>query len=318
MRPFGLRRALAAATALMLGSAGVPSRAAAPEFESHWQDGRGELNAYRYSVTRYGESRTGRAILVTVTEPFSESKRVKVNDPKKNPTDVFEALKVNFVREFQTGIYDYHTMTSLFVRSRDMSPVKMTFSSAEWCGHVFEEMIYQKHLVTDRYASYFEGESDQRRLTLQENGISEEELLIRLRDLRGPWLKPGEKRQVPLVPSAFRRRLAHRPLAWSTAKIERAGGTESVRVPAGTFAATRYTIRVGDGREGRYWVEQAYPHRIVRWEWKAGAAPSGRGFGPGEGCDQGELLGSARLPYWQLNKNGDEKERRALGIPPER
>ena len=296
---------------------GASSRAADPGFESHWQDGRAELSAYRYEVTRYGETRSGRATLIYVTEPFSESKRVKVDDPKRNPKDVFEALKINFIREFRTGIYDYHTMTSLFVRSGDMTPVKVTFSSAEWCGHVFEEMIYSKHLLADRYTSYFEGESDLRRLTLREGGIAEEELLVRLRDLRAPWLKPGERRTVPFLPSAFRRRLAHRALAWSTAKIERSGGTESVRVPAGTFAAIRYTIRVEDGREGRYWVEQAYPHRVVRWEWSARGAATGRGFGPGEGCDVGELLGTSRLPYWRLNKNGDESQRRALGIPPD-
>lgn len=308
----------ACAVAGTIRAAGPTSTRTGTEFGAHWQDGRAELNGYRYEVTRYGETRTGRAVLVYVTEPMSEVKRVKVDDPKRNPKDVFEALKVNFVRTFQTGIYDYHTMVSLFVRTRDLTPVKVTFSAAEWCGHVFEEMVYERHHLADRYASYFEGESDSKRLTLQENGICEEELLVKLRDFRGPWLKPGERRNVPFLPSSFRRRLAHRPLAWSTAKIERAGGAEAVRVPAGSFLAFRYTIRVQDGRQGTYWVEQAYPHRIVRWEWRPGsaAATGGRGFGPGEGCDKGELLGSTRLPYWQLNRNGDEKELRALGLSP--
>ena len=314
---------VAGAAILAIGAVAGTIRAAAPtpstgaEFGAHWQDGRGELSAYRYEVTRYGETRAGRAVLVYVTEPMSEVKRVKVDDPKRNPRDVFEALKVNFVRTFQTGIYDYHTMASIFVRTSDMTPVKVTFSAAEWCGHVFEEMLYAKHHIADRYASYFEDESGSRRLTLRENGIAEEELLVRLRDLRGSWLKPGERRSVPFLPSAFRRRVAHRPLAWTMAKIERAGGTESIRVPAGAFAAFRYTIRVEDGRQGTYWVEQAYPHRIVRWDWKsASSATAGRGFGPAEGCDKGELLGSTRLPYWQLNRNGDERELRALGISP--
>ena len=64
-------------------------------------------------------------------------------------------------------------------------------------------------------------------------------------------------------------------------------------------------------------MEQAYPHRVVRWEWKASGGGTGRGFGPGEGCDLGELLGTERLPYWRLNKNADEGQRRALGIPPD-
>jgi 4-aminobutyrate aminotransferase-like enzyme len=46
-------------------------------FESHWQDGKAELDGYRYTVTRYGHARAGTAVMVYVTEPFSEAKRVK-------------------------------------------------------------------------------------------------------------------------------------------------------------------------------------------------------------------------------------------------
>src|SRR6185295_3327862 len=39
-------------------------------FESHWQDGKAELDGYRYTVTRYGHARAGTAVMVYVTEPF--------------------------------------------------------------------------------------------------------------------------------------------------------------------------------------------------------------------------------------------------------
>jgi hypothetical protein len=82
------------------------------DFDSHWHDGRAELNGYRLKVSRYGQERNGRAVLIYVTEPFSESKRVKVEDWKKNPEDTFDALKLNMIRDFQTGIYDYNTMVT--------------------------------------------------------------------------------------------------------------------------------------------------------------------------------------------------------------
>lgn len=281
-------------------------------FNAHWQDGKGELNGYRYSVTRYGKRRDGTAILIYVTEPMSESRRVKVDDPKKNPKDTFEALKVNFVREFQTGIYDYHTLASVFTRTHDFSPAKITFSSAEWCGHVYEEMIFHRHHIADRYQSYFDGESDLKRLTTREGALTEEELLVRLRGLRGDWIRPGERKTIPFLPSAFHRRMTHRSLVWSEAKVERARGLETVRVPAGRFETGVVMVRT-EQRVGRFWIESAYPHRIIRWEWTAAASGSG---GRGEALDRGELTGSTRLAYWKLNGPEGERYRRELGLAP--
>ncbi len=130
-----------------------------PDFGSYWHDGKAELDGYRLRVLRYGHPRRGRAVLVYVTEPFSASKHVKVDDASKNPADTFDALKLNFVRRFQTGIYDYHTMVSLFTRSSDFSPVKITFTSAEWCGQVYEQLEFVGTRVPERFDSYFENES---------------------------------------------------------------------------------------------------------------------------------------------------------------
>ena len=323
MKPVRMRRrgwrgvGLAAAVALPIaaGAAGAPvAPGSAPTFESHWQDGRAELDGYRYTVTRYGQPRRGTAVTVFVTEPFSEAKRVKVDDPAANPKDTFEALKLNFVRDFQTGIYDYNTLVSLFVRSRDFSPVKISFSSQEWCGHVYEEMLFGPREIADRYTSYFEDETGDRRLNTMKGGLTEEDLFVRLRDLREGWLSPGERRSVPFLASTFHRRLRHQPLRWTTASIERERETAAITVPAGKFAATVYRVDTEDGRAGRFWIERDYPHRILRWEWKATGTPAGRGWSPSEGLDAGELTGSARLPYWQLHNPGDEKYLKLLGL----
>jgi len=312
---------VAMASAAIVGAAGStgapPASGPSPTFESHWQDGKAELDGYRYTITRYGQLRHGTAVMVFVTEPFSEAKRVKVDDPAANPRDTFEALKLNLIRDFQTGIYDYNTMTSVFVRSRDYSPAKVSFSSAEWCGHVYEEMLFGPRDIADRYTSYFEDESAQRRLQRMKEGIAEEELFIRLRGLRGEWLRPGERRTVPFLPAAFYRRLTHRPLQWTTASIERSGRDEVVTVPAGRFDASIYTVSTGDAREGLFHIERAYPHRVLRWEWKAVGKPAGRGWSPSEGLDAGVLTGSARLPYWRLHEVGDEKYLKLLGLTAE-
>jgi len=288
----------------------VPSRE--PTFESQWQDGKAELAGYRYQVTRYGERRTGTAVLVTVTEPFRESTRVKADDPRVNPGDVFEALKVNLVRDFQTGIYDYNTMVSAFCRSRDFSPVKVSFSAAEWCGHVYQEIVFLPHRVTDLVRSYFEGESASRSLQWKKGGVAEDLLFVLLRGLRGPFLAPGETRSIPFLPSPFYSRLVHRRVAWTTATVERSAAPERIRVPAGTFEADVTVVRVADGRVGRFWIERAHPHRILKWAWSPPAKTATR-MGA-DGADTGELTGSKRLPYWELHQNGDERYLRDLGL----
>jgi hypothetical protein len=49
---------------------------------------------------------------------------------------VYPVLKLNAVRKFQTGIYDYSVLTSTFARTAAGFPVaKLSFSIQEWCGH---------------------------------------------------------------------------------------------------------------------------------------------------------------------------------------
>jgi hypothetical protein len=304
--------AIAIATLLF---AGAPAAAPSSPFEPHWQDGKAELAGYRYRVTRYGEERAGHAVMITVTEPFSESRRVKADDAgaSANRTDTFEAVKVNLVRDFQTGIYDYNTMTSIFVRSRDFSPVKFSFSSAEWCGHVYEEIRVDRNAVLQSYRSYFDGESGDRRLGRQPGGVFEDQLYVLLRGLRADYLRPGEKRSVPLLPGTFGRRLAHRPFDWVRASIERSAGPERITVPAGEFRAARYDVKLSNGRAGTFWVESDYPHRLVRWAW---TSPGSRGRATGEASETAELAGSTRLAYWQLNGEGEERYLRSLGLLP--
>ncbi len=286
--------------------------AAAQDFSTHWHDGRAELDGYRWEVTRYAQQRTGQVVMIFVTEPFSDEKLVKVDDPSRNPRDTFDALKLNLVRDFPTGVYDYNTMTSVFVRSDDFSPAKISFTSGEWCGHVYEELLFDRSQVRERLFSYFEDESVTQTLDREAGGIAEDNLFILLRGLRGAFLEPGEKKTVPFLPSAFQRRLRHRPLEWSSAAIERLEAPETIEVPAGSFETMVYVVRTTDGREGRFFIEAAYPHRIVRWSWQADR-PTLVAL---EASEWGALTGTIRVKYWNLHDNGDESYLEQLGLTP--
>jgi hypothetical protein len=278
----------------------VPLALSAQEFSAHWHDGKAELDGYRLTVSRYGQDRAGSAVMIFVTEPFSKTKKVKVNDHTKNPDDVIDVLKLNLVRDFQTGIYDYNTMVSVFSRTSDFQPVKVTFTSAEWCGHVYSELLFDDTKIRAHNYSYFEDESETRVLPRPEGVVSEDNLFILLRGLRDDYLGPGESKTVDYLPGEFVSRLTHKKLNLTKATISRRMGSEQVTVPAGEFAAIVYDVSV-DGRDGAFYIEEAYPHRIVRWELSPDV--------------KGELTGSKRLEYWRLNREGDAKYLKELGVP---
>jgi len=274
--------------------------AAAQDFDAWWHDGKAELDGYTLSISRYGQTRSGYAVMVFVTEPFSKSKRVKVNDYRKNPSDVVDVLKLNLVRDFQTGIYDYNTMVSTFVRSSDLTPVKLAFSSQEWCGQVYEELLFDPDRIRGSYFSYFEDESGPVDLARPEGGVIEDNLFILLRGLRGDYLEPGRSKRIDYLPGVLYSRLSHHGLAWTKATIARAEASRKVTVPAGTFEVFEYTVTIDGGRTGTFAIEAAYPHRIVEWSLDPDVS--------------GQLTGSKRLEYWKLHAEGDESYLKDLGL----
>jgi hypothetical protein len=295
MRPF---RAV-----LVFGCAIVAARpAAAQDFWKHWGDGRAELNGYRAVQPRYGANRAGSAVLIYVTEDFSDSLRVKA-DPGKHPaSDVFPVLKLNFVRHFQTGIYDYNVMTSTFARVAPGWPIaKVSFSSQEWCGHVWHQLVPRGRAIDGLLHSYFDGEADGREsLGHPEGGLMEDALPIVLRGWNGELMKAGESRSVPYLPSLISSRLEHKPLAWGRAQVSRAAAPADVKVPAGTFAASVWTVAVEGGPVIRYAIEAAPPFRVLR-----------RWTDTGEDA---QLLGTSREAYWKQNGPGGEAFLKKLGL----
>ena len=304
---------IGAAAVLALGALG-PSPSREPKtaevgFDARWHDGRAELDGYRYSIVRYGQSRQGQAVMIYVTEPWSRQKRVKVEDASRNPSDVFDVLKLNLVRDFQTGIYDYNTMVSVFVRTQDFSPVQLTFTSAEWCGNVYAKVEFDDDAVKETLYSYFEDETGSRSLARPRDGVTQDALFVLLRGLKGEVVAPGLERRISLLSGILESRLRHRPLEWASARISRAPTPVSLGVPAGNwFNAVYYEVKVENGRTGRFWIEPDGDRRILKWTW----TESGRG----EASESGELTGTLRTAYWKENGPGNEKLLQQLGLRP--
>ena len=297
------------ALAVLLGAALCAAEAAPsapplrPDFWAHWSDGKAELNGYRLTQPRYGALRRGTAVLVFVTEDFSDSVRVKA-DPGKHPaSDVYPVLKLNSVRDFQTGIYDYNVMTSVFARVAPGWPVaKVSLSSQEWCGHVYHHLLPRAGRIAGISHSYFDGEADgQDDLDFPSGGVMEDEVPILLRGWGGAYLAPGETRAVPYLPGLLRARLEHKPLVWGRAQISRGAVSAPLAVPAGRFTVDTWRVAQEGGPTLTYQIEQAPPFRIVRWSVDTG--------------EEGVLLGSTRLAYWKLNAPGGERYLKEMGLP---
>ena len=279
---------------------------AAPDFYAHWADGQAELSSYDVLQTRYGEPRRGHGVLVFVTEDINRHTLIKVESPQP-AADRLHVLKLNNVLKFTTGIYDYSGMTSIFsavngyVADAPFQLKKVTFSSQEWCGHVYEDLRVGADRLRGELSSYFEREGRQSyELPLPEGEfVSEDHLLIEIRELNGPFMDPGEVRSVQLLPSLWQLHSAHQPRVLVTATLSR-GAAESFNLGDSTIVATPWTWEYeGVGRT--VWTEGSYPHRILGWRDANG--------------DRGDLIASIREPYWQLNRNGPEAFRRILDIP---
>ncbi len=257
-------------------------------FWKQWGDGQAELAAYDLTVPRYGAPRAGTAVTIFVTEPFSRSAGVKA-DPGRHPaTDVTPVIKLNLVRDFQTGIYDYNEMLSAFVEVDTGSPLKLSFSRQEWCGHLYQQIRFGASKVEAVSHSYFDGAADQSLSWEPTPVLAEDALLVWARGVAEPRLAVGEARPVTLLaalgtPGVFSRTAA-------MAERRKDGDREVWRVTvAGSYSKTIF-------------VEPGGERRILGWESSNG--------------ERATLVRSARVKYWELNGVGGEAALQKLGLTP--
>jgi len=275
----------------------------AQDFYGHWGDGKAELSSYRVVQPRYGELRQGYGVMIFVTEDIHRDTYIKVESPQPQEKCLY-VLKLNNVLKFNTGIYDYSVMTSVFSEVEGGTEPfvlrKISLSAQEWCGHVFDEILLHERRIEGHLNSYFEAEGRRDyELEVPENFVSEDHLLIRMRELKGAFMATGEERQISLMPSLWSLRTAHVPHALVGAVL-RKGGQEEVDVDGGRTQAVLWQIE-REGQWRKWWVEVGYPRRILKWQDSDGG--------------QGELLKTIRVPYWQLHANADEVYRGELGLP---
>ncbi len=188
-----------------------------------------------------------------VTEDFSKKKHVKLDDPAASENDKVSVLKLNFTKNFLTGIYPYSMMQSVFTPvNREEYPhtLKSTMSSQEWCGHVFTQMNLKGNQFDVKSFSYFETEGDANfsiKKMLMEDEIWN---IIRLDHTELPI---GE---IDIIPGLFFSRTNHVEL--------KAQQAEASKLESNTFVT--YSVSMPEQeRKLSIQFERNFPHKILGW-----------------------------------------------------
>jgi len=203
---------------------------------------------------------------------------VKLDNPAAAPTDRVPVLKLNLIRRFHTGIYDYSIMQSVFTPVSGLSTLKTTTTVQDWCGQVFMQNNLEKDGYHLRGFSYFESEGDQDlRLPLT---LLEDEIWTRIR--LNPSALPTGK--VSIIPSAIYTRLRHKPGGAQNAEIKiEKGEKESDLKIVYTDIPRALSIR----------FTTAFPYKILGWEETH----------EGKIVSKGELKATVRSAYWEAHDN---------------
>jgi hypothetical protein len=140
----------------------------AQSFGNYWYQGKGEVTRYDLEQSRYGQIHSGDAVLIFVTEDFLLDQQVKHERGQgKNKVSV---LHMNYIKKFNTGLYPYSLMTSVFtpviaegrsVRSKTGASLKVSCSIQEWCGNRYLQLNRRGHKFEVLNHSYFQAEADQ-------------------------------------------------------------------------------------------------------------------------------------------------------------
>ena len=279
-----------------------PQLSDSQEFREYWYKGKAEISSYDLQQAQYGKLNKGEAVMIFVTEDFRLDKQVKLeSDAKEQATTV---LKLNFIKKFITGIYDYSLYTSVFTPVQTSSfpaTLKVTNTSQEWCGQSFLQINYRQNGYQVLGRSYFEEEvEDESHL---DNALLEDELWTKIRLLPIDQLPMGN---LFVIPSMTSLRLRHGKIQAEMAKF-----SIEPYVGDSTFKGQNlinYKIDYPESKRNlRILFEKEFPHQIVGWqetyETKKKVLTS-----------TAVLKATIQSPYWQKNAPMDTVNRKLLKL----
>ena len=275
----------------------IQKRPTAEKFSEYWFQGLAEISRFELEQARYNEIHKGSAVLIFVTEEFLSDKQVKSEQGRK--PGAVSVLKLNFVKKFNTGIYPYSTMSSIFTpveRKSFPQTLKVTTSIQEWCGHTFTQLNFRENRYHVFLRSYFMDEADQQYSIDPAQLEDDIWTLIRINPLS---LATGD---IELIPGSQFSRLKriNQEVRKATASL---ADNEDLYI---------YTINYKDiPRILLVRFKKTFPYEIMEWE---------ETFALDKGADQSILTTRAvrthvmLVDYWNKNSVKDSGYRKKLGL----
>ena len=273
-------------------------------FQNYWYANEAELNRFELVQNRYGQQHRGEAIMIFVTEDFLPYRQVKKEFGDKSSLSV---LKLNYLKRFTTGIYDYSLMTSAFTPVdyfTHPATLKVAFSSQDWCGQVFMQLNTRGRNLEYSQYSYFQSEGD-KKYEIPSTYL-EDDLWNRIR--LDPQTLPLGK--IEMIPSMEFLRLHHKGIKHYGAQAslflqvsEKGGRQQEIYVYKLNYPELKRTMTIR--------CESEFPFRILGFEEKA----------RGMGADSTNVYTTTatrtktiKSAYWQQNELQHEHLRDSLGI----
>lgn len=259
------------------------------QFQEYWYAGDAEITSYKLEQERYGELRNGSAVLVFVTEDFLPDVQVKADNYDSSNVSV---LKLNATKKFNTGIYPYSIMQSVFypVVNNDHA-LKITCSVQEWCGQVYAQLNNRSEFEIMSH-SYFEGEAD-RSYSLTKTW-TENELWTKLR-IDPKSLPTGE---LSVIPSFEYTRLKHKLIEAHNAIANLDSNSYTI-----TYPELNRTLKIN--------FQESFPYQITGWE---ETSLVGYGASPSTITTKATKLETLKTAYWRKNSNSDSILREKLKL----
>ncbi len=269
------------------------------EFKDYWYKGEAELNSYNLEQARYGAMHNGKAVLIFVTEDFSKKKQVKLDNPQEAGDDAVKVMKLNAMKKFNTGIYPYSMMKSVFTpvdQQQYPHSLKVTTSSQEWCGHTFTQLNLEGNNYDVLLHSYFEAEGEQE---FSVNAALLEDEIWNIIRLNPEALPIGE---IEIIPGTFYQRLSHKEIkkAKATASVESAGEHKKYIL---NYPEYERTLSIE--------FQEGFPHKIMGWEetYRDGFGENARMLTTKATLDE-----TMKLDYWTHNSPADSVLREKLNL----
>ncbi|MEO6691833.1 MAG: hypothetical protein ABIO44_05780, partial [Saprospiraceae bacterium] len=262
----------------------------------YWYQEMGEVNSYELEQARYGQLHKGEAVLVFVTEDFNGTKQVKLDNLEQAGSNRQPMFKMNMLKHFNTGIYTYSLMMSVFspIGSEvPRHPLKITTSVQDWCGHVFTQLNQRDNKFFIQNYSYFESEGDvSKSFTI---GWTEDELWSQIR-INPRYLPIGKQK---LLTGFFYNRLKHRPQDYFDVELKLISVNDTIQSYQIDYTTEKRNLAIN--------FKKSYPYQIVSWT---------ESYKDGENImtTKATLKKSILIDYWNKHNVEDLHYRKELDL----